>query len=97
MAAAPSNAYIFSTLEKFSEGNGAELNSFLSKFDRCCVIGNKVDVDNNPVKGQLLMLFVAGRASAILEEFEHSISIFNFIFQNNCVPLVGHYIYVNLK
>ena len=64
MAAAPSNAYIFSTLAKFSEGNGAELSSFLSKFERCCLIGNKVDVENNPVKGQLLMLFVEGRASA---------------------------------
>ena len=72
MAAAPSNAYIFSTLAKFSEGNGAELSSFLSKFERCCLIGNKVDVENNPVKGQLLMLFVEGRASAILEEYEQT-------------------------
>ena len=70
--AAGSNAYMFSTLEKFSDGNGAQLNSFLSKFDRCCVIGNKVDADANPVKGQLLMLFVEGRASAILEEYEQT-------------------------
>ena len=70
--AATSNAYIFSTLEKFSDGNGAELNSFLAKFERCCVIGNKVDADGNPVKGQLLMLFVEGRASAILEEYEQT-------------------------
>ena len=67
---AASNAYIFSTLEKFSDGNGTELNAFLSKFDRCCVVANKVDADNVPVKGQLLMLFVEGRARAALEEFE---------------------------
>lgn len=67
---AASNAYIFSTLEKFSDGNGTELNAFLSRFDRCCVVANKVDADNLPVKGQLLMLFVEGRARAALEEFE---------------------------
>ena len=71
MAAASANAYIFSSMEKFSDGNGAELNSFLSKFDRCCVIGNKVDGDT-PVKGQLLMLFVEGRARAALEEYEQT-------------------------
>jgi hypothetical protein len=71
MAAAQSNAYIFSSLEKFSDGNGAELKSFLSKFSRCCVIGNKVDGDT-PVKGQLLMLFVEGRARAALEEYEQT-------------------------
>ncbi len=63
MAAAASNAYIFSTLKKFSDGNGTELNSFLSRFERCCAISNKVDADV-PVKGQLLMLFVEGRAAA---------------------------------
>ena len=70
--AATSNAYIFSSLEKFSEGNGAELSSFLSKFDRCCLIGNKVDANDAPVKGQLLMLFVEGRARATLEEYEQT-------------------------
>ena len=72
MAAVASNAYIFSSLEKFSDGNAAELNSFLSKFDRCCLIGNKIDAENAPVKGQLLMLFVEGRARATLEEFEQT-------------------------
>ena len=71
MAAGSSNAYIFSSLEKFSDGNGAELKSFLAKFDRCCVIGNKVDGDT-PVKGQLLTLFVEGRARAALEEYEQT-------------------------
>ena len=59
-------------MEKFSDGNAAELNSFLAKFDRCCLIGNKVDADGSPVKGQLLMLFVEGRARATLEEFEQT-------------------------
>ena len=63
--------HIFSSLEKFSDGNGTELNAFLSKFDRCCVISNKAD-GNVPVKGQLLMMFVEGRARAALEEYELS-------------------------
>ena len=66
---AASGAFIFSSLEKFSDGNGTELNAFLSKFDRCCSVLNKADGDV-PVKGQLLMLFVEGRARAALEEFE---------------------------
>ena len=66
---AASNAYIFSTLAKFSDGDGTDLNAFLARFDRCCVVANKVDADV-PVKGQLLMLFVEGRARAALEEFE---------------------------
>ena len=70
MMAAGTNTYIFSALEKFADGNGAELNSFLTKFDRCCLIGNKADADGQPIKGQLLMLFVEGRARATLEEFE---------------------------
>ena len=70
--AAATNTYIFSSLEKFADGNGAELNSFLAKFDRCCLIGNKADADGQPIKGQLLMLFVEGRARATLEEFEQT-------------------------
>ena len=65
-----SNSYIFSTLEKFSDGSSTDLSSFLAKFDRCCVVANKADAANNPVKGQLLMLFVEGRARAVLEEYE---------------------------
>ncbi len=68
---AVSNSYIFSTLQKFSDGDATDLNAFLSKFDRCCVVANKVDADV-PIKGQLLMLFVEGRARAALEEFELS-------------------------
>ena len=56
---ATSNSYIFSTLEKFSDGDGTKLNAFLSKFDRCCLVANKVDAENAPVKGQLLMLYLA--------------------------------------
>ena len=66
------NSYIFSTLEKFTDGNTTDLTNFLSKFDRCCLVANKVDAENAPVKGQLLMLFVEGRARALLEEYELS-------------------------
>ena len=66
---AVNNSYIFSTLGKFSDGNGTELNTFLNKFDRCCAIANKTDGDT-PVKGELLMLFLEGRALAALEEYE---------------------------
>ena len=69
---AGTNTYIFLSLEKFANGNGAELNSFLAKFDRCCLVGNKADADGQPIKGQLLMLFVEGPARATLEEFEQT-------------------------
>ena len=62
-------SYFFQSLKKFSDGNGAELNAFLNQFNKCCVVGNKVDGDT-PVKGQLLMLNVEGRAQAALDEFE---------------------------
>ena len=52
-------SYFFQSLKKFSDGNGAELNAFLNQFNKCCVVGNKVDGDT-PVKGQLLMLNVWG-------------------------------------
>ncbi len=68
---ATSNSYIFSTLTKFSDGNGKDLATFLKQFDRCCAVANKVDGDV-PVKRQLLMLFVEGRARAALEEYEIS-------------------------
>ena len=60
---------LFLGLEKFSDGNSTDLHSFLSRFDRRCSVANKVDGDT-PVKGQLLMLWVEGRARAALEEFE---------------------------
>ena len=60
---------LFLGLEKFSDGNSTDLNSFLSRFDRCCAVANKVDAET-PVKGQLLMLWLEGRARAALEEFE---------------------------
>ena len=59
----------FGTLKPFTDGNGAQLNTFLSKFNRCCVVTNKVD-GATPVKGQLLMMHVGGRAQAALDEFE---------------------------
>ena len=68
---ATSNSYIFTTLEKFSDGNATQLHSFLARFDRCCTVANKAD-GQTPIKGQLLMLYVEGRARAALEEFELS-------------------------
>ena len=65
------NSYIFSSMGMFADGNGNDLNIFLNKFDRCCAIANKVDGDT-PVKGELLMLFLEGRALAALEEYELS-------------------------
>ena len=63
-------AYIFSSLEKFSDGTTSSLNTWLDKFSRCCVVANKADSETGNVKGQLLMLFVEGRARAILEDYE---------------------------
>ena len=64
---------LFSNLQKFNRTNG-DLSSWLRQFNRssqqgrcCCVVANKVD---ELVKGQLLMIFVAGQAKAILKEFE---------------------------
>ena len=65
------NANFFSSMGKFADGNANDLNIFLNKFDRCCAIANKVDGDT-PVKGELLMLFLEGRALAALEEYELS-------------------------
>ena len=68
---AQSNAYIFSMLEKFSDCTKMTLGRWLWKFDICCTITKKEDsVDGGPIKGQLLLLYVDGRARAILEEFE---------------------------
>ena len=64
-------SFIFGSLQKFSDGNGTDLSSFLDTFDRCCAVTNKVDAEV-PVKGQLLMLMVDGRAKAALEEYELS-------------------------
>ena len=65
------NSYIMGSLKKFSDGNATELYNFLNKFDRCCAVANKVDGEV-PVKGQLLMLHVEGRAEAALQEYELS-------------------------
>ena len=61
---------VFNALEKFSDGDGTALTAFLSDFDRCCALANKVDADGGvPVKGHLLMIYTAGRAKACLEEY----------------------------
>ena len=66
------SSYILSTSEKFSDGSTTDINLWLRKFDRCCVVAHKVDGENGNVKGQLLMLFVDGRARAVLEEYEEA-------------------------
>ena len=67
-----SSAYIFTTLERFSDGSTTSLTTWLKKFERCCVVGNKTDTPACKIKGQLLLLFVEERAKAILEEFEET-------------------------
>ena len=64
------SSYIFSTLPKFSDGGKTNLTTWLRRFERCCIVANKTDGDAGNVKGQLLILFVEGRAKAILEEYE---------------------------
>ena len=68
MAAAGSGGLglLFANLEKFT-GNNLDLVAWLRQFDRCCVVANRTE---DAVKGQLLMLCVAGQAKAILENFE---------------------------
>ena len=68
---ATANSFIFGALSKFSDGNGKDLALFLNEFDRCCGIANKVDGDT-PVKENLLMMFVEGRAKAALQQYELS-------------------------
>ena len=67
-------SYIFGTLGTFSDGTGLDLHEFLERFDRCCLVANKLDVADAPVKGQLLMLHLEGRARAALGEFELSLN-----------------------
>jgi hypothetical protein len=70
---AASASYIFSTLEKFADNNNkVTLSQWLRKFDRCCTVAKKADGDDGNIKGQLLLLYVEGRARAILEEYEES-------------------------
>ena len=70
---AGSVSYIFSTLEKFSDDSRITLDQWLRKFDRCCIVAKKADGDDGNVKGQLLLLYVEGRARAILEEYEDAL------------------------
>ena len=60
---------LFTTIGKFSGGDAIGLTSWLRKFDGVCVVANKVD---DAVKGQLLMLFLEGRAKAVAEEAEEA-------------------------
>ena len=71
---AGSVSYIFSTLEKFSDDSNITLDQWLKKFDRCCIVAKKADGADGNVKGQLLLLYVEGRARAILEEYEDSLN-----------------------
>ena len=53
-------SYVLQNMGKFSDGTGLDLNEFLDRFDRCCLVANKVDAQDAPVKGQLLMLWKEG-------------------------------------
>ena len=70
---ATSVSYIFSTLEKFSDDSKVTLSQWLRKFDRCCIVAKKADGAEGNVKGQLLLLYVEGRARAILDDYEDSL------------------------
>ena len=70
---AGSVSYIFSTLEKFADDSNTTLDQWLKKFDRCCIVAGKADGPLGNVKGQLLFLYVEGRARAILEEYEETL------------------------
>ena len=69
MATQSSLGILFTKLEKFSDTDSTDLVTWIRNFERCCIIAGKTD---DMVKGQLLMLFVEGKAKAILEELEES-------------------------
>ena len=58
---------IFSKLEKFTGDRNVDLYQWLCNFNRFCVIAEKSD---NIAIGQILMLFVDGRAKTILDQCE---------------------------
>ena len=57
---------VFNKLAKF-DGTG-DFKSWLQKFNRCCVITNKVEEE---IKGQLILLCLEGQALAIGEQLEY--------------------------
>ena len=57
---------VFNKLTKF-DGTG-DFKSWLQKFNRCCIITNKVEEE---IKGQLILLCLEGQALAIGEQLEY--------------------------
>ena len=57
---------VFNKLAKF-DGTG-DFKSWLQKFNRCCIITNKVEEE---IKGQLILLCLEGQALAIGEQLEY--------------------------
>ena len=56
-------------MDKFTGlGPGPDLQAWLTNFEHCCTITEKID---NLIQGQLLMLSVEGRALAILERLKN--------------------------
>ena len=67
MATPSATSVFFTKLSKYSGDIKEDLSTFVREFNRCAVIANK---NNDAVKGQYLMLCVAGRAKAVLENYE---------------------------
>ena len=58
---------LFNKVEKFDGKLDSDLSTWLRTFERCCTIAGK---DDDLVKGQLLMLCLAGQALAVAEQLE---------------------------
>ena len=58
---------VFNKLEKYN-GSNNDLKSWLQKFNRCCLIANKVE---EAIKGQLILLCLEGQALAVAEQLEY--------------------------
>ena len=68
MATNNSALAVFNNLEKFIGCD--DLNPWLQKFHRCCVISGKTEEN---IKGQLIMLCLGGQALAVAEQLEQEL------------------------
>ncbi len=57
---------VFSKLEKYD--GTSDLKSWFQKFNRCCLIANKVE---EAIKGQIILLCLDGQALAVAEQLEY--------------------------
>ena len=64
--AASNNLSIFNTLKKYD--GTSDLKSWLQKFNRCCVLANKIEEE---IKGKLILLCLDRQALAVAEQLEY--------------------------